>query len=84
MRHLDGVVNSRARQDEWTQPLMSVLGVGALISLTFVSARPSWPDPAQISVRRDYPPMHFDYRGEDGFTFGSNPIRDAAHVGWAI
>lgn len=27
-------------------------------------------------------PMRFDYRGEDGFSFGGNPIRDAAHAGW--
>ena len=37
-RRLDSLVVSRARQDERAQLLMTVPGVGALISLTFVSA----------------------------------------------
>lgn len=28
-------------------------------------------------------PMSFDYRGEGGFAFGNDPIRNAAHAGWA-
>ncbi|MDE1918722.1 MAG: transposase [Sphingomonadales bacterium] len=48
-RRLDGLVNSGARQDERTQLLMSVLGVGALISLTFVSAID---DPARFRSSR--------------------------------
>ncbi|NKJ02060.1 hypothetical protein [Novosphingobium sp. SG707] len=27
-------------------------------------------------------PMSFNYRGEGGFAFGNNLIRDAAHAGW--
>jgi len=44
-----GMVNSRARQDERAQLLMSVPGVGALISLTFVSAID---DPARFRSSR--------------------------------
>ena len=48
-RRLDGLVNSRARQNARTQRLMSVPGVGALISLTFASAID---DPARFRSSR--------------------------------
>lgn len=46
---LDGIVTKRARQDERAQLLMTVPGVGALISLTFVSAID---DPARFRSSR--------------------------------
>lgn len=48
-RRLDGIVTKRARQDERAQLLMTVPGVGALISLTFVSAID---DPARFRSSR--------------------------------
>lgn len=48
-RRLDGIVIKRARQDERAQLLMTVPGVGALISLTFVSAID---DPARFRSSR--------------------------------
>ncbi|GGC13319.1 hypothetical protein GCM10011494_35230 [Novosphingobium endophyticum] len=46
---LDGIATRRARQDERAQLLMTVPGVGALISLTFVSAID---DPARFRSSR--------------------------------
>lgn len=37
-RRLDGIVNRKAKQDERAQLLMTIPGVGALISMTYVSA----------------------------------------------
>ena len=48
-RRLDDVVTSLARQDERTQLLMTVPGVGALIALTYVSAID---DPARFQSSR--------------------------------
>lgn len=48
-RRLDDIVTKRARRDERTQLLMTVPGVGALISLTFVSAID---DPARFRSSR--------------------------------
>jgi transposase len=48
-RRLDGIVNRKAKQDERAQLLMTVPGVGALISLTFVSAID---DPARFRSSR--------------------------------
>lgn len=48
-RRLDGIVTKRARQDERAQLLMTVPGVGALISLTFMSAID---DPARFRSSR--------------------------------
>ena len=48
-RRLDGIVTKKARQDERAQLLMTVPGVGALISLTFVSAID---DPARFRSSR--------------------------------
>lgn len=48
-RRLDGIVTKRARQDQRAQLLMTVPGVGALISLTYVSAID---DPARFRSSR--------------------------------
>jgi len=48
-RRLDSMVNRKAKQDERAKLLMSVPGVGALISLTFVSAID---DPARFRSSR--------------------------------
>ena len=48
-RRLDSMVNQKAKQDERAKLLMSVPGVGALISLTFVSAID---DPARFRSSR--------------------------------
>lgn len=48
-RRLDGIVTKRARQDERAQLLTTAPGVGALISLTFVSAVD---DPARFRSSR--------------------------------
>ena len=48
-RRLDGIVTKRAQQDQRAQLLMTVPGVGALISLTYVSAID---DPARFRSSR--------------------------------